>query len=155
VKFLLPQLPGGAVVQGARLRFSSTFNEYGAEGLATNSELACADGWGIAKQDWTGLVNADHYVDNYQKPNLLMSTAYYKPLDALSGWDHSPEVDVKWQVIDWVENPASNHGFILTLACGRFRRPPMAVASVSANSPALSWRSTTSLRSAEEQQGWR
>jgi hypothetical protein len=114
VKFLLPQLPGGAVVQGARLRFSSTFNEYGADGLATNSELACADGWGIAKQDWTGLVNADHYVDYYQQPNLLMSAAYYKPLDSLSGWDHSPEVNVKWQVIDWVEDPASNHGFILT-----------------------------------------
>lgn len=114
VKFLLPQLPGGAVVQGAKLRFAETFNEYGASGLATNMKLACADGWGTAKQDWTGLVNADHYVDYYEKPNLLMTTAYYKSLDSLSGWDHSPDLDVKWQVIDWIEDPASNHGFILS-----------------------------------------
>ncbi|MFH1186465.1 MAG: hypothetical protein V1755_15755, partial [Chloroflexota bacterium] len=113
VKFILPTLPGGAVVQSARLRFAETFNIYAVSGLATNFKLACAGEWGIAKQDWTGLVNDPHYIDFFSQPKGLGTATDYKPLDSLSGWDHSPEVDVKWQVIDWFEHPANNHGFIL------------------------------------------
>jgi hypothetical protein len=113
VKFPLPTLPGGAVIQSARLRFSSTYKEYGATGLGTSLKLACIGDWGIATKDWTGLVPAQHYVDVYSEPHSLITTTYNHQLDSLSGWDDSPDLDVKWQVIDWFEDPGSNHGFIL------------------------------------------
>ena len=110
VKFGSPGLPLDAIVQRAVLKFSSLFTDYGASGVATNYKLFCVGGVGKAKQDWTGLGDASHFVNK----NVLSSSAYNNPITSLSGWNNAPEVDVTSAVKNWIKNPQQNYGFILT-----------------------------------------
>lgn len=109
VKFSNSILLNDAVIHKAVLKFAASFTYYSASGVATNYKLLCVGGVGKAKQDWTGLGGANHFVGK----NILSSYAYYNPISSLSGWNHTPEVDVTSVVSSWMKNPQSNHGFIL------------------------------------------
>jgi hypothetical protein len=109
VKFSDSILLNGAVIHKAVLKFAASYITYSASGVATNYKLLCVGGVGKAKQDWTGLGGANHFVGN----NILSSYAYYNPISSLNGFNHSPEVDVTSVVSSWMKNPQSNHGFIL------------------------------------------
>ncbi|HSB00647.1 MAG TPA: hypothetical protein VLE49_08355, partial [Anaerolineales bacterium] len=110
VKFETPVLPPNAVIQKAVLKFSDIQTDYGASGLATNFKLFCASSVGTAKQDWTGLGSAIHFWGD----DVLH--AYNSPLTSLSGWNHTPEVNVTPVVNKWIKGQAQNNGFILTSA---------------------------------------
>jgi len=110
VEFAGPVLPTGAVVQKALLKFSDLHTDYGSSGVATNFKLFCVGGAGKAKQDWTGQGSAIHFFGD----DILLWYAYLNPMTSLSGWDHTPEVDVTSAVNTWIKNPGQNHGFILT-----------------------------------------
>jgi hypothetical protein len=112
IKFGQPVLPPGAVVQKVVLKFAEIYTDYGASGVATNYKLFCVGGVSKAKQDWTGLIGANHFVGK----DVLLSSAYNGPLTSLSGWDSTPEVDVTATVSLWLKHPEQNHGFILTPA---------------------------------------
>ena len=111
VKFGQPDLPTGAIVQKAVLKYSDLFTQYKASGVATNYKLFCVSGVGKAKQDWTKL-GSNHFVGK----NILFSVTYNTPLTTLSGWGTKPEVDVTSVVKGWIKNPLQNHGLILTPA---------------------------------------
>ena len=112
VEFATPVLPTGAVIQKALLKFSDLHTEYGSSGVATNFKLFCVDGVGKAKQDWVGQGSPIHFFGD----NILLWSAYLDPITSVSGWDHTPEVDVTYAVNNWIKNPGQNHGFILTPA---------------------------------------
>jgi hypothetical protein len=66
---------------------------------------------GKAKQDWTGL-SGDHFIDG---ENYLIHKEYFP--SSTGGFSWLPNggygKDVTTTVLGWIDNPASNHGFIL------------------------------------------
>lgn len=109
VKFVIPVLPPGAVIQRAELSLPEMFTEYKASGVATNYKLFCVSAVARAKQDWTGLGGSDHF----EGKNLLQSSTFNSPFASLSGWTASPDVDVTAIVKKWINGTAANDGFIL------------------------------------------
>lgn len=107
VKFDLAslQLPAGAVIQKAELKYATTFKDYGATGVATNWKPSCVSAVGKAKQDWTGLSSGNHFSSKSLTP-------YF-----------TPYADLTWVVKDWLKNPASNYGLILLPAAAPDPQP--------------------------------
>jgi hypothetical protein len=109
VRFDMPELPQGGIILKATLGFSIVWTDYNVAGVATNYTLpSCVEQWNVATEDWTGHINATHF----KEPNLLYYSISQEPGGTLSPWFSSFVVDVKAQVLDWIENPSSNHGFI-------------------------------------------
>lgn len=106
VKFSMQsELPANAVIQKATLRFSTLAKHYLSKVIAGPAPATCAAGVGKAKQDWSPLVDSDHRVKTFGLYNTpISSIGQYGPLQA----------DVTAAVKDWVKNPATNHGFVLS-----------------------------------------
>jgi hypothetical protein len=99
-------LPPEAVVQRATLRFKQVGVKYDGPfdvALGNFSPPSCATRVGKAKSDWTAL-SSGHFIN----PDTL--GPYYSPYTSI-GWDLSP--DVTSTVLGWMDNPSSNHGFVL------------------------------------------
>ncbi|MGH2581693.1 MAG: hypothetical protein ACRDFQ_02200, partial [Anaerolineales bacterium] len=76
----------------------------------------CATRIGKAKTDWTGL-SGGHFIGN---ANPLRSNEYYP--SSASGFSFQPNgnlgKDVTSEVLGWIEDPASNNGFIISAELG-------------------------------------
>lgn len=107
VRFILPVLPSGAVIQKAELKYSTALYEYGATGVATNEKPSCVGSLARATQDWTGLMGANHFSSS------MLSYKYYAPF-----------ADLTYVVKGWVNNPSSNYGLILRPAAAPHPNPP-------------------------------
>ena len=106
VKFLIKDLPPGAVVQKALLKFSKVFVFYGATGEALKAKpQICAQTLGKAVKDWTGITNTLHYAE---APQL---ESFSNPFVSIGQYMPSP-IDVTSVVKSWVKYPPLNHGFI-------------------------------------------
>ena len=108
---LSQEVPGGAVVLKAELRFQDLISDHQAAGVAGYNPETCVGAVGKAKQSWTGLGNAAHF----STKNVLGTTAYYAPIGSIAAYP-SPSADVTSAVNEWMKNPASNHGLILVPA---------------------------------------
>jgi hypothetical protein len=94
-------LPPGAVVRDAMLRFVPTLQFPGA-----GKGKSCVSAVGKAKQDWTSMSDADHWIEysglgQYAIP-AISSPQYGNIL-----------LNVTSVVKDWLKNPSKNHGFII------------------------------------------
>lgn len=107
VKFALDNVPPGAAIHKATLKFSTILMDYGSPFVATNWQPdSCVDAVGWSNQDWTGWDTGNHY----SKTKSLLDL--YNPLVTISGW--STDIDVTGPVMGWIMSPESNNGFILT-----------------------------------------
>ncbi|KAA3644797.1 MAG: LysM peptidoglycan-binding domain-containing protein [Chloroflexi bacterium] len=115
VKFNMPDLISGAVIQQATLRFSEVQLDYQiATDVATNEKPQCVTRLNLAAHDWTALSSA-HYITG---KNYLLGKAYNTPYK--SGFSVLPGgklgMDVTGAVLKWIKDPSTNHGFILVSA---------------------------------------
>lgn len=113
VKFQMPLLGQGAVIQHATLLFSPVDLYYVVDSeVATNLDPFCASRLGKAKQDWSALSDA-HFTHG---GDTLASQDYFAAYK--SGFSYQPGgqlgTDVTSAVLGWVDNPGSNHGFIFS-----------------------------------------
>jgi hypothetical protein len=114
VRFDTPGLAHGSVIHRALLRFHSVdIHWWVGEDVAPAKGEApgnCVSRVGMAKQNWTGL-SSGHF---RQGGNTLSQPAYFAPhVDGLALWPSSVEVDVTGLVLNWLEEPETNHGFVL------------------------------------------
>lgn len=110
-KIAVSQLPAGAVMQKATLRFTPSLKLfsvllYSDGDPLSGGPLSCVAAVGRATQAWSGLSDADHWI------NFHGLGAYGAPTISVS--DAGPiALNVTAVVADWLKNPGSNHGFIV------------------------------------------
>jgi hypothetical protein len=108
VKFTPPVLPPGAIIQKATLSFERVLMDWTAAGKALEpAPQTCVSTVGTANQDWSGLGNANHFSSKY-----LGSAAFYTPVTSIAAY-MNPAVDVTQVVMNWAQQPGTDHGFIL------------------------------------------
>lgn len=110
VKFTLAtKLPMDAVIQKAVLKFSKSFIDYGATGVASPTPVTCVASVGKSKQAWNSLINDDHYITT----SFFSSLGYHSPIQTLAT-TMAPAVDVTNFIKSWLAHPEQNYGFTLT-----------------------------------------
>ncbi len=105
VKFGMPtEIPPGAYIQKAILRYSQPYQAYEAGASAATAPAACIVSIGAAGQSWSSMIDNDHWVAGTLpggNPSITPNT--YGTL----------QVDVTPIVAKWAKTPSSNHGFTL------------------------------------------
>ncbi len=104
--FNVTPLPENASFQKATLSFDQIKTGYTiASDVATNQQPLCATDLDLGTEDWTTWDPNKAIIGQESKTLYSVSTPY-------TNLNYSGQVDVSDIVFKWLQNPASNHGFI-------------------------------------------